>query len=306
MGFVNLLLAAGEVADSVAVGSVDAVDAVRSMAENVSSMTFADVASWLMPMMVSVVSKIALAIVFYYVCRWIVKRVVSALDKIMIKRGVDVSLAKFIISLVSICSNLIIIFTTIGILGIDTSSFLAIFATAGLAVGMALSGTLQNFAGGVLILFLRPFKIGDFIEAQGFSGTVKEISLFSTLLNTIDNKMVIIPNGSLSTSPINNYSKESTRRVDWTFGVAYGTDFDHAKKVIEDELAKHPMVLQEQGLFVVLSAFADSSVNITAKVWCNSADYFALLFDINEKIYKRFDAEGIQFPFPQMDVHLTK
>ncbi len=306
MGFVNLLLAAGEVADSVAVGSVDAVDAVRSMAENVSSMTFADVASWLMPMMVSVVSKIALAIVFYYVCRWIVKRVVSALDKIMIKRGVDVSLAKFIISLVSICSNLIIIFTTIGILGIDTSSFLAIFATAGLAVGMALSGTLQNFAGGVLILFLRPFKIGDFIEAQGFSGTVKEISLFSTLLNTIDNKMVIIPNGSLSTSPINNYSKESTRRVDWTFGVAYGTDFDHAKKVIEDELAKHPMVLQEQGLFVVLSAFADSSVNITVKVWCNAPDYFSLLFDINENIYKRFAAEGIQFPFPQVDVHLTK
>ncbi len=306
MGFVNLLLAAGEAADSVAMSSVDAVDAVRSMAENVSKMTFADVSSWLMPMVVSVVSKIALAIVFYYVCRWIVKRVVSTLDKIMTKRGVDVSLARFIISLVTICSNLIIIFTTIGILGIDTSSFLAIFATAGLAVGMALSGTLQNFAGGVLILFLRPFKIGDFIEAQGFSGTVKEISLFSTLLNTIDNKMVIIPNGSLSTSPINNYSKESTRRVDWTFGVAYGTDFDHAKKVIEDELAKHPMVLQEQGLFVVLSAFADSSVNITVKVWCNAPDYFSLLFDINEKIYKRFAAEGIQFPFPQVDVHLTK
>ncbi|MFI3279877.1 MAG: mechanosensitive ion channel [Rikenellaceae bacterium] len=303
MGFVNLLSAAGEAADSVAVSSVDAV---RAMAQNVSGMSYQDFAAWLTPLIVGVVSKIALAIVFYYVCRWILKRVVRALDKVMTKRGVDISLAKFIISLVSICSNLIIIFTTIGILGIDTSSFLAIFATAGLAVGMALSGTLQNFAGGVLILFLKPFKIGDFIEAQGFSGTVKEISLFSTLLNTIDNKMVIIPNGSLSTSPINNYSKESTRRVDWTFGVAYGTDFDHAKKVIEDELAKHPMVLQEQGLFVVLSAFADSSVNITVKVWCNSADYFALLFDINEKIYKRFAAEGIQFPFPQVDVHLTK
>ncbi len=303
MGFVNLLSAAGEAADSV---SVSSVDAVRTMAQNVSGMSYQDLAAWLTPLIVGVVSKIALAIVFYYVCRWILKRIVRALDKVMTKRGVDVSLAKFIISLVSICSNLIIIFTTIGILGIDTSSFLAIFASAGLAVGMALSGTLQNFAGGVLILFLKPFKIGDFIEAQGFSGTVKEISLFSTLLNTIDNKMVIIPNGPLSTSPINNYSKESTRRVDWTFGVAYGTDFDHAKKVIEDELAKHPMVLQDQGLFVVLSAFADSSVNITVKVWCNAADYFALLFDINEKICKRFAAEGIQFPFPQVDVHLTK
>ncbi|MFI3265387.1 MAG: mechanosensitive ion channel domain-containing protein [Rikenellaceae bacterium] len=302
MGFINLL-SVTEPADSIAVNSVESVVA---LAQNVSSMSYVDIAGWLLPMVVSVVSKIALAIIFYYVCQWIVKRMVTILDKIMNRRSIDISLAKFIISLVSISLNLIIIFTTISILGINTTSFLAVFASAGLAVGMALSGTLQNFAGGVLILFLKPFKIGDYIEAQGFAGTVKEISLFSTLLNTVDNKMVIIPNGSLSTSPINNYSKETTRRVSWVFGVAYGTDYSHVKSVLEDELGKHELVLQDQGVFVALSEFADSSINISAKVWCNSSDYFTLLFDINEKIYKRFAEEGIQFPFPQVDVHLTK
>lgn len=299
MFFLNLLEAT-EVADSTTVNKVYA------LADTISSMETSQLTHRVVNGAVDIVSKIAMAVIFYYICRWIVKRIVKVLDKMMSKRGVEISLSKFVLSLVSISLNLIIILTTISILGINTTSFLAIFASAGLAVGMALSGTLQNFAGGVLILFLKPFKVGDFIEAQGFSGSVKEISLFSTLLNTLDNKMVIIPNGSLSTSPINNYSKESTRRVEWVVGVAYGTDFDRAKSVIEDILSHHELVLQDQGLFIVLGALADSSVNITIKAWCKSSDYATLLFDINEKIYKRFNAEGIEFPFPQLDVHLTK
>ncbi|MFR9503219.1 MAG: mechanosensitive ion channel domain-containing protein [Rikenellaceae bacterium] len=298
MSFLNLLQA--EAADSTAINKITA------LAGDMSNMSTDELTTWLITGAVSVVSKIAMAIIFYCICRWVCKRIVKMTTSVMNKRGVEISLSKFITSLISISLNIIIILTTISILGINTTSFLAIFASAGLAVGMALSGTLQNFAGGVLILFLKPFKVGDFIEAQGFSGSVKEISLFSTLLNTLDNKMVIIPNGSLSTSPINNYSKESTRRVEWTFGVAYGTDFDRVKSIIEDELSKHELVLQEQGLFVVLSALADSSVNITVKAWCNAANFAPLLFDMNEKIYKRFNAEGVEFPFPQMDVHVTK
>ncbi len=294
------LFSVAEVADSTAVNKV------TQLAQSMSNMSTEELTSWAVTGAVSIVSKIALAAIFYFVCRWIIKRLLHMLDKVMSKRNVEISLSKFVISLVSISLNLIVILTTISILGINITSFLAIFASAGLAVGMALSGTLQNFAGGVLILFLKPFKVGDFIEAQGFTGTVKEITLFSTLLNTLDNKMVIIPNGPLSTSPINNYSKETTRRVEWVVGVAYGTDFDRAKSVIEDILSKHELVLQKEGLFVVISALADSSVNITVKAWCKSSDFGTLLFDINEKIYKRFNEEGIEFPFPQLDVHLNK
>ncbi len=299
MAFQNLF-ASAEVADSTAVNKI------MQLTESVSNMSGSQLTHWVVTGAVDIVSKVAMAALFYFICRWIIKRIVRMLDKVMTKRGVDISLSKFVISLISISLNLIIILTTISILGINTTSFLAIFASAGLAVGMALSGTLQNFAGGVLILFLKPFKVGDFIEAQGFSGSVKEISLFSTLLNTLDNKMVIIPNGPLSTAPINNYSKESTRRVEWCFGVAYGTDFAHAKSILEDILSKHELVLQSEGLFIVLGSLGDSAVNITVKVWCESANYGALLFDINEKVYKRFPEEGIQFPFPQLDVHVTQ
>ncbi len=300
MNFLQILSMAAQGADSTAMNTV------TSLTETIGGMSTDEITRWLAPVVVSVVSKIALAIIFYYICRWIIKRIVKTIDKVMTKRGVDISLAKFVLSLVGISLNLIVIFTTIGILGINTSSFLAIFASAGLAVGMALSGTLQNFAGGVLILFLKPFKVGDFIEAQGFSGSVKEISLFSTLLNTLDNKMVIIPNGSLSTSPINNYSKENTRRAEWTFGVAYGTDYDRVKSVLTDILSSHELVLQDKGLFVALTSLGDSSVNITVKAWCNASDLLALSGSINETVYKRFNAEGIEFPFPQVDVHISK
>ncbi len=188
--------------------------------------------------------------------------------------------------------------------GIQMTSFIAILGAAGLAVGLALSGTLQNFAGGVIILIFKPFKVGDFIDAQGFLGTVKEISIFTTILNTVDKKVIIIPNGPLSTSSLTNYSKEPQRRVDWTFGMAYGDDVENFKKAINDFIAEDERILKEPTSFIGLSELADSSVNFTVRVWVNSADYWGVFFDMNEKVYKRFADYNLNIPFPQMDVHV--
>ena len=172
--------------------------------------------------------KIAIALAVFFIGKWIINRIYHFISKAFIRRNVELSLRTFLLSLIRIILMLILIVIVIGILGINTSSFLAIFASAGLAIGMALSGTLQNFAGGVMILLFKPYKVGDFIEAQGYSGTVKEIQIFNTILNTPDNKTIIIPNGGLSTGSLNNYSKEGRRRVDWKIGIAYGDDFDTA------------------------------------------------------------------------------
>ena len=177
--------------------------------------------------------KIAIALAVFFIGKWIINRIYHFISKAFIRRNVELSLRTFLLSLIRIILMLILIVIVIGILGINTSSFLAIFASAGLAIGMALSGTLQNFAGGVMILLFKPYKVGDFIEAQGYSGTVKEIQIFNTILNTPDNKTIIIPNGGLSTGSLNNYSKEGRRRVDWKIGIAYGDDFDTARKAIQ-------------------------------------------------------------------------
>ena len=176
--------------------------------------------------------KIAIALAVFFIGKWIINRIYHFISKAFIRRNVELSLRTFLLSLIRIILMLILIVIVIGILGINTSSFLAIFASAGLAIGMALSGTLQNFAGGVMILLFKPYKVGDFIEAQGYSGTVKEIQIFNTILNTPDNKTIIIPNGGLSTGSLNNYSKEGRRRVDWKIGIAYGDDFDTARKAV--------------------------------------------------------------------------
>lgn len=293
------------ITDSVPAVSDSVFQSIPELIDKFSSMSGEEIVRWGMSGLLDIGSKILLAVIVYVVGRWIIKRLVKILNKLFSHKSFDVSLNKFIISLVSISLSAVLILSVIGILGINTSAFLAIFASAGLAVGMALSGTLQNFAGGVLILFLKPFKIGDVIEAQGYIGTVKEISLFSTLLNTIDNKMIIIPNGPLSTEVINNYSKEETRRVDWLFGVSYGTDYDKVKAVIEDVVGNNDKVLKDIDLVIILKSLSDSSVDVEVRAWCQSADYWTLYFEVNEAIYKRFNADGIEFPFPQMDVHLN-
>lgn len=253
---------------------------------------------------ISVGSKILLAIVVFLVGRWIVRRLNKLLAKILEKRHVEASLSTFVKSLVNITLTLLLIIVVIGVLGIETSSFIALFASAGVAIGMALSGTLQNFAGGVMILLFKPFKVGDTIEAQGQTGTVREIQIFNTILATPDNKIIIIPNGGLSTGLMKNYSKEATRRVDWEFGIAYGDDYTKAKAVIARLLDADGRVLKDPAYFIALTSLGESSVNIVVRVWVNAGDYWGIYFDMNEKVYKTFAEENLNIPFPQLDVHL--
>ena len=193
-----------------------------------------------------------------------------------------------------------------GMLGVEMTSFVAIMGAAGLAVGLALSGTLQNFAGGVMILLFKPYKVGDVIDAQGYTGAVKEIQIFVTILTTADNKTVLIPNGPLATCALINYSTQPTRRVDWTIGIAYGDDLDRAYEVINKLIAADNRILKDPEPFVALSALADSSVNIVVRAWVNAPDYWSVFFKMNEEVYRTFGKEGLSIPFPQMDVHVRK
>ena len=222
----------------------------------------------------------------------------------MEKRKIDDSLKPFIKSLTSALLKTLLVITVLGMLGVEMTSFIAILGAAGLAVGMALSGTLQNFAGGVMLLIFKPFKVGDFIEAQGYAGVVKEIQIFNTIITTGDNKTIIIPNGGLSTSSMVNYSTMPTRRVDWTFGIGYGDDVDKAKEVLKKLLSEDARILKDPEPFIAVSELADSSVNFVVRAWVNGADYWGVFFDMNEKVYKTFDKEGLNIPYPQMDVHI--
>ena len=244
------------------------------------------------------------AILVLIIGLWIVKLITKGTGRMLEKRKIDSSLIPFLKSLVSTLLKALVIISVMGMVGIQMTSFIAILGAAGLAVGLALSGTLQNFAGGVIILIFRPFKVGDFIEAQGYLGSVKEITIFTTILNTVDKKVIIIPNGPLSTGSLTNFSKEPQRRVDWTFGMAYGDDVENFKKAINDFIAEDERILKEPASFIGLSELADSSVNFTVRVWVNSADYWGVFFDMNEKVYKRFADYKLNIPFPQMDIHV--
>ncbi len=248
--------------------------------------------------------KILLAVVTLIIGLWIIKMVLKAISRNMEKKDVDATLRQFLGSLLSMLLKIMLIISVISMLGVEMTSFVAILAAAGLAVGMALSGTLQNFAGGAMIVLFKPFKIGDFIDAQGYMGTVKEIQIFNTILKTPDNKTIIIPNGGLSTSSMTNFSTEPQRRVDFTFGIGYGDDIDKAKKVIEGLIAADGRILKDPAPFIAVSELADSSVNFVVRVWANAADYWGIHFDMIENVKKAFDKEGISIPFPQTDVHV--
>ncbi len=235
---------------------------------------------------------------------WIVGVITRVVKRIMERGNVDPSLSGFLGSMFSILLKVLVYITALGVLGIEMTSFVAILGAAGLAVGLALSGTLQNFAGGVMILLFKPFKVGDVIDAQGFVGSVKEIQIFVTVLTTPDNKTIVIPNGPLSTSSLTNFSTQATRRVDWTFGIAYGDDLDKAYKVIDRLIAADERILKDPEPFRALTALADSSVNIVVRCWVNASDYWPVYFTMNEQVYKTFDKEGLSIPFPQTDVHL--
>lgn len=221
-------------------------------------------------------------------------------------RAVDASLQPFLRSFISVLLKILLVISVMGMIGIQMTSFIAILGAAGLAIGLALSGTLQNFAGGVIILIFKPYKVGDFIAAQGHSGTVEEIQIFVTLLKTPQNVVIIIPNSELATNSLTNYSVKPIRRADWTFGIAYGDSYDQAKELLLKLLQEDERVLKDPEPFIALGELADSSVNITVRAWTNSDDYWGVFFDMNEKVYKAFTEEGISIPFPQMDVHIQK
>lgn len=326
--------------------------------------------------LVSLAINLAIAILVFYIGRFIINKIYRVISGILLRRKVDASLSTFIISLVKMLLYFILIVTVIGILGIETSSFIAIFASAGVAVGMALSGTLQNFAGGVLILLLKPYRIGDYIEAQGYAGTVREIQIFHTIISTPDNKQIIIPNGGLSTGSVNNFSRADYRRVDWSIGISYGDNVETARKAILEIVNEDPRIVkgtieddrdrrrQEEELAgwididgdgipdppaepkrswiyrlfhrskvkakiqtwqeaqaekvrkmipktdgtakVYVDELGDSAVVLKVRAWTRNSDYWEVYYSINEQIYNRLPEAGINFPFPQLDVHLDK
>lgn len=244
------------------------------------------------------------AVIVFVVGRIIINLLNKLVKNLLIKRNFDPSVKSFVSSLVNVTLTILLIISIVGALGVQTTSFAALLASAGVAVGMALSGNLSNFAGGLIVLLFKPYKVGDFIDYQGQSGTVREIQMFHTILKTTDNKVIYIPNGSLSSGVIVNYSNQQTRRIDWVFGVDYGTDYDHVKQVLETILAKETRILEEPDKpFIALTALADSSVNILVRVWVKSEDYWSVYFDMNKTVYEVFNKEGINFPFPQLTVH---
>lgn len=273
--------------------------------EKLSSLSLDVLITKLTDLSVSLGSKLLIAIIVFFIGRWLIRKLIRIVVKIMEKKQVEASLFSFTKSLLNITLNFLFVIIIIGILGIETSSFIALFASAGVAIGMALSGTLQNFAGGVMILLFKPFKVGDFIEAQGQSGTVREIQIFNTIMATADNKIIIIPNGGLSTGIMKNYSKEENRRVDWEFGIAYGDSYDKAREVIAGLLDSDPRVMKDPAYFIALTSLGQSSVNIVVRAWVKAPDFWGVYFDMNEKVYKTFARENINIPFPQMDVHIV-
>lgn len=249
-------------------------------------------------------SKLVLAIITLIIGLMIIKWIVSGLDKALKLSKVEDTLAIFLEKLASTILKVLLFISVAGMVGIETTSFIAIFGAAGLAVGLALQGSLANFAGGVLILLFKPYRVGDFIDAQGYMGTVKEIQIFNTIMHTPDRKTIIIPNGPMSGGSITNFSTSPTRRVDWVFGIGYGDDLKKTKEVLQRLIEEEDRVLKGEDTTVVVSELADSSVNFTVRVFVNSGDYWGVYFDMIEKVKMTFDAEGISIPFPQQDVHM--
>lgn len=351
----------------------DSIPTKKEELEMLKHLPFDEFVDRVVSSMVTFAINLAIAILVFYVGKFIIRKIVKVISTILIRRKVDKSLSTFVISLVRMLLYFLLIVTVIGILGIETSSFIALFASAGVAIGMALSGTLQNFAGGVLILLLKPYKVGDYIEAQGYAGTVSEIQIFHTIISTYDNKSIIIPNGGLSTGTVNNWTKADYRRVEWKVSISYGDDVDTARKAImaifdsddrivrryieddrelraqnvavsetadieepaADERKNHSWlwrmfhrhhakvrerisaaaIAEEKRLQSLLpkvdrspavwvSSLGESSVDLVARAWTRIDFYWTLYYELNERIYKELPQAGINFPFPQMDVHM--
>ena len=248
--------------------------------------------------------KILSALIIFIIGKYLINWTNKLFAAMLQKRNVDASIQSFLKSIVNITLLVMLFLTVIGKLGIELTSFAALLASVGVAVGMALSGNLSNFAGGVIILVFRPYKVGDYIEAStGASGIVTDIQIFHTVLTTSDNKIIFAPNGAMSSAVITNYNRKDTRRLQFTYGVEYGTDFELVKSVLLEIINKDSRILQTPAPFIELSELADSSVNILVRVWVNTPDYWSVNFDMNKNVYATFNEKGISFPFPQLTVH---
>ncbi|MEH6490690.1 mechanosensitive ion channel family protein [Halopseudomonas sp.] len=260
--------------------------------------------AWL-PLVIEYGSQFLLALLTLAVGWWVIGRLISALHKLMQKRNVEPTLHGFVCSLAGIALKVLLLVSVAGMVGIETTSFIAVLGAAGLAVGLALQGSLANFAGGALILFLRPFRAGEYIEAQGVAGTVDSIQIFNTILKTPDNKTVIVPNGSLSNGNIINYSRQATRRVDVNIGIDYGDDVKQARSILLGLAAADSRVLKDPEAVVWLVSLGDNSVNLSLRMWAKTEDFWGVFWDIQEQAKEAFDAQGITIPFPQRTLHMV-
>ncbi|MGO3707736.1 MAG: mechanosensitive ion channel family protein [Mesonia hippocampi] len=257
-------------------------------------------------MVVSYAPKVLGAILTLVIGFWIANIVSKKVRKAMEKREIDPSLTPFLTSLIGVGLKILILLSAASMFGLEVTSFVAIFGALGLAIGMALQGNLSHMAAGILILFFKPFKVGDFIITNGYSGTVKEIQIFNTILTTLDNRIIIIPNGTITSSPLENLTKNEIRKVPMTFGIGYNDDIDKARQIISQVVNNCPEVLKDQPVDILVSELADSSVNFAVRPWCKTEDFWTVHFYMQEHIKKEFDKNGIGIPFPQMDVHMHK
>ena len=265
-----------------------------------------EVVNRLFDMGVSAGKHIIAALLVFMLGRLLIKFLNHLVAKMLDRRHIDVGVQSFLRSAVNILLITLLIVSTIGALGVNTTSFAALLASAGVAIGVALSGNLQNIAGGMIILIFKPYRVGDWIEAQGVSGSVVEIQLFHSILRTADHQIVYVPNGSMSTSVVTNYSTEPIRRLQWTVGIDYGEDVERVKPVVEAVLKADERILLDPAPLIGVDALADSSVNLLVRVWVKQEDYWDVRYEIHQKIYEAFNAAGIDFPFPQQTVHMAK
>lgn len=250
--------------------------------------------------------KLIIGILMLYIGWKIVNKLVKIMNRTLQRRNVDATLSSFLDTFVEIALKIIVVVIFMGYVGIDTAGIAALVASAGVAIGLALQGSLSNFAGGVIILLIRPFNVGDYVEGSGHSGTIEKIGIFYTHMTTVDNKLILIPNGSLANGSIVNYSAKELRRVDLTFGVGYEEDIIRVKRVLSNIIDAHESILKTPEPFIALSAHGDSAVNFVVRVWCNNKDYWKIYFDLLEQVKLKFDEENISIPYPQMDLHIKR
>ncbi len=302
MKFINLL-------QTTPIDTLDIQAQLAAVSEKLSTTTVTELAAELMDKAVAFGLKLLAALAIYLIGAWAIRKIKGIIGKIFERKHTDAAIVSFIQSITSIALTILLIIITIGAVGVDTTSIAALLAGGGMAIGMALNGTVQNFAGGLMIIAFKPFKAGDYIQAQGFEGTVSEVNIVSTKLTTVDNKCIIIPNGALSNGTINNFSHNTLRRVDWTVNVEYGSSVEDTKKVLMSILAEDSRILNvikggPADPFVALSSLSDSSIVFVMRAWVKAEDYWDVNFSVNEKIYTDLPANGIKFPFSQLDVHV--